>query len=410
MAGFTQSALISKLEELNASQQSIQTLSLWLIHHRKHHSTIVKTWIDEVEKADDHRKLTLMYLANDVIQNSKKKGPEYGKEFGHVLKQAFVSVGDVHCSEKTRSSLSRILNIWEERGVYDKQQIASFRTAFNAALEPQTKRRKLSESNTEVLYDVDAFVSVGDVHCSEKTRSSLSRILNIWEERGVYDKQQIASFRTAFNAALEPQTKRRKLSESNTEVLYDVDGITERHIKLSPKPELRECPETQELIKVLLELETSASSDANIREKIAKLPPEVSEIQLLSKVQDRVAAENLSIQVNEAVDLLTNYNTRLVTEMEDRKRASAMLKDYIAAQRELLEQAEQRLEECQSNLEQVCKVREELQSLAHLPMPEKPLPAAGDLFKIRNHQTNSSGGKHQHNSHSKNKKSSRSSS
>ncbi|KAI5716599.1 hypothetical protein M8J76_009220 [Diaphorina citri] len=342
MAGFTQSALISKLEELNASQQSIQTLSLWLIHHRKHHSTIVKTWIDEVEKADDHRKLTLMYLANDVIQNSKKKGPEYGKEFGHVLKQAFVSVGDVHCSEKTRSSLSRILNIWEERGVYDKQQIASFRTAFNAALEPQTKRRKLSESNTEVL--------------------------------------------------------------------YDVDGITERHIKLSPKPELRECPETQELIKVLLELETSASSDANIREKIAKLPPEVSEIQLLSKVQDRVAAENLSIQVNEAVDLLTNYNTRLVTEMEDRKRASAMLKDYIAAQRELLEQAEQRLEECQSNLEQVCKVREELQSLAHLPMPEKPLPAAGDLFKIRNHQTNSSGGKHQHNSHSKNKKSSRSSS
>ncbi|KAI5694643.1 hypothetical protein M8J75_002589 [Diaphorina citri] len=313
MAGFTQSALISKLEELNASQQSIQTLSLWLIHHRKHHSTIVKTWIDEVEKADDHRKLTLMYLANDVIQNSKKKGPEYGKEFGHVLKQAFVSVGDVHCSEKTRSSLSRILNIWEERGVYDKQQIASFRTAFNAALEPQTKRRKLSESNTEVLYDVD-------------------------------------------------------------------------------------------------ELETSASSDANIREKIAKLPPEVSEIQLLSKVQDRVAAENLSIQVNEAVDLLTNYNTRLVTEMEDRKRASAMLKDYIAAQRELLEQAEQRLEECQSNLEQVCKVREELQSLAHLPMPEKPLPAAGDLFKIRNHQTNSSGGKHQHNSHSKNKKSSRSSS
>jgi hypothetical protein len=59
---------------------------------------------------------------------------------------------------------------------------------------------------------------------------------------------------------------------------------------------------------------------------------------------DRVAAENLSIQVNEAVDLLTNYNTRLVTEMEDRKRASAMLKDYIAAQRELLEQAEQRLE------------------------------------------------------------------
>lgn len=29
-----------------------------------------------------------MYLANDVIQNSKKKGPEYGKEFGVVLEDA----------------------------------------------------------------------------------------------------------------------------------------------------------------------------------------------------------------------------------------------------------------------------------------------------------------------------------
>jgi len=26
-----------------------------------------------------------MYLGNDVIQNSKKKGPEYSKEFGKIL-------------------------------------------------------------------------------------------------------------------------------------------------------------------------------------------------------------------------------------------------------------------------------------------------------------------------------------
>ena len=30
-----------------------------------------------------------MYLANDVIQNSRKKGPEYSKEFGAVLKASF---------------------------------------------------------------------------------------------------------------------------------------------------------------------------------------------------------------------------------------------------------------------------------------------------------------------------------
>jgi regulator of Ty1 transposition protein 103 len=50
MAGFTESALAKKLADLNSSQQSIQTLSLWLIHHRKHHATIVKVWFRELQK------------------------------------------------------------------------------------------------------------------------------------------------------------------------------------------------------------------------------------------------------------------------------------------------------------------------------------------------------------------------
>lgn len=50
MAGFTENALIRKLQDLNSSQQSIQTLSLWLIHHRKHHAAVVKTWFKELMK------------------------------------------------------------------------------------------------------------------------------------------------------------------------------------------------------------------------------------------------------------------------------------------------------------------------------------------------------------------------
>lgn len=54
MAGFTEGALAKKLMDLNASQQSIQTLSLWLIHHRKHHSTIVKVWFKEMCKGNNN--------------------------------------------------------------------------------------------------------------------------------------------------------------------------------------------------------------------------------------------------------------------------------------------------------------------------------------------------------------------
>ena len=39
--------------------------------------------------ANSSRKLTLLYLANDVIQNSKRKGQEYKLEFTRVLPRAF---------------------------------------------------------------------------------------------------------------------------------------------------------------------------------------------------------------------------------------------------------------------------------------------------------------------------------
>ena len=39
--------------------------------------------------AGPSRKLTLLYLANDIVQNSKKKGQEYKAEFTRVLPRAF---------------------------------------------------------------------------------------------------------------------------------------------------------------------------------------------------------------------------------------------------------------------------------------------------------------------------------
>lgn len=94
------------------------------------------------------KKLTFMYLANDVIQNSKKKGPEYGKEFGKMLKNAFTHIGET-CSndDKTLGSLGRILKIWEDRGVYDEKQIEDYRNALNNVGEKTTTTTTSTTSN-----------------------------------------------------------------------------------------------------------------------------------------------------------------------------------------------------------------------------------------------------------------------
>lgn len=59
-----------------------------------------------------------------------------------------------------------------------------------------------------------------------------------------------------------------------------------------------EAPDYDELIKAIMSLENSASSDVNVRELIASFPPEVSEVTLLSKLEDKDAAAKLAAQVN----------------------------------------------------------------------------------------------------------------
>ena len=60
------------------------------------------------------------------------------------------------------------------------------------------------------------------------------------------------------------------------------------HITLSPKLPATDAPEPEELIKSLQSLESAASSDGVVRAKIAELPPEVSDVSLLSKISGNI--------------------------------------------------------------------------------------------------------------------------
>ncbi|XP_055373472.1 regulation of nuclear pre-mRNA domain-containing protein 1B [Condylostylus longicornis] len=350
MSAFTEQALLKKLFELNSSQQSIQTLSLWLIHHRKHHVGIVKTWFKELQKVPEQKKLTYMYLANDVIQNSKKKGPEYGKEFELILNKVFCHICDTCEEEKLYMNLYRILQIWEDRGVYDKKTINEFRNSL-------TKGSGKDENDKKV-----------EVKAPEKRKIETTKTDPIVEK------------------------KHRSSKSTNEDKTKTVD-LQNNIEAVSPQTPIGEPPEPEELVKALTDLENSASSDAAVRERIANLPAEISELHTISKLEDKEAAAKLSKEINEAVQLLNEYNARLAMEMEDRKKLAVMLRNFQAEQKELLEQAEQRLEEYTKKLAKYKDIQKEIKDhLSNLPdlrqLPDvsggflAPLPSAGDLFNI----------------------------
>uniref|UniRef100_G3NM17 Regulation of nuclear pre-mRNA domain-containing protein 1A n=1 Tax=Gasterosteus aculeatus TaxID=69293 RepID=G3NM17_GASAC len=142
MSAFSEAALEKKLSELSNSQQSVQTLSLWLIHHRKHARTIVNVWLNELKKGKVSRKLTFLYLANDVIQNSKKKGPEFTQDFAPVIVDAFKHVyrdGEEGCKKQ----LGRVLSIWQERAVYENNLLEQLSQVLYG--EKKAKKRPYEE-------------------------------------------------------------------------------------------------------------------------------------------------------------------------------------------------------------------------------------------------------------------------
>ncbi|CAG2195827.1 RTT103 [Mytilus edulis] len=235
MSSFTDSNFVKKLSELNNTQQSIQTLSLWLIHHRKHSKTITQVWLRELQKVRPSMRLIYMYLANDVIQNSKKKGPEFTRDFATVMTDAFASATK-DAEEKVKKSVDRILNIWQERGVYSKNTIDKIK----------------SGTGNQIIH--------------KSAISDIAAEINLKRGR---DKKKVEEY-VPVNKVKDPQpvdaappNKKKKKEEMLS---------LREEIELMSKDDTSGPPDAEELVKRLSDLEHSASSDAAVREKIAALP------------------------------------------------------------------------------------------------------------------------------------------
>ncbi|KAL3527806.1 hypothetical protein ACH5RR_012462 [Cinchona calisaya] len=114
---FTEELLAEKLSKLNSTQQCIETLSHWCISHRSKAEQVVAVWDKQFHSSDMAHKVPLLYLANDILQNSKRSGNEFVTGFWKVLPSAIkdmVEKGD----DRGKNAVSRLFTIWEERRVF----------------------------------------------------------------------------------------------------------------------------------------------------------------------------------------------------------------------------------------------------------------------------------------------------
>ncbi|GMP98109.1 hypothetical protein CsSME_00046121 [Camellia sinensis var. sinensis] len=109
--------LAEKLSKLNSSQQSIESLSRWCISHRKRARQIVETWDKASSAAQREQRISFLYLANDILQNSRRKGSEFVNEFWKVLPAALKNVYESD-DDHGKKAACRLVDIWEERKVF----------------------------------------------------------------------------------------------------------------------------------------------------------------------------------------------------------------------------------------------------------------------------------------------------
>ncbi|KAM3958401.1 LOW QUALITY PROTEIN: uncharacterized protein ACR2FA_007550 [Aphomia sociella] len=117
-----------KLMQLKDTQESIQSLSSWCLKQRTQHKRIVSSWLNVLKRVKVEQRLVLFYLANDVIQYSKRKNYEFVESWGLNLQKATPLVRD----EKVRPKILRIFKIWEQRGVYDDEFLSDLTGLLSA--------------------------------------------------------------------------------------------------------------------------------------------------------------------------------------------------------------------------------------------------------------------------------------
>jgi regulator of Ty1 transposition protein 103 len=248
MSVYSDSVLKQKFDKLENTQPSITGLSQWILYHRKRHSESVDIWLKEFLAVSSEKKLILLYLANDVLQESRRKGDEFIKDFEQILEEVVTHLFKM-CASAQVEKAKRLLTIWENRTVFPPNFI---QLVLQKAQQNQVDKKHMIQSmhtNLEVNSNLESMIPehegyeikeelLGPIHDSEGLLEQMLLVLaELRDAKRVQKELESAvkaiSSGAATNEKLE-LIRQGDLSEVNTySVQLDEDNITIKAFKES---------------------------------------------------------------------------------------------------------------------------------------------------------------------------------
>lgn len=173
MASLDDVYIEKRLSSVANTQESIQSLSLWALHHKAQHKQIVNSWLQLLKSATLNLRLNLFYLCNEMVQTCKKRNADLFKDsFKGVLGEAVVFVRD----SPVRSNIERIFRIWIERNVYEADYVDELMTILHNDQPKSPEAKLLAEFKPEKLLDAITILTRISQEVEMKRKKSLEFI------------------------------------------------------------------------------------------------------------------------------------------------------------------------------------------------------------------------------------------
>lgn len=150
---FSANSLIRKLDDLQETQDSIVSISNWILFHQKHIKQITEIWLDYImnhKQSDSKKKLSLLYLCNDVVQQARsKRKQQFLDEFINVLPRALPMVYQ-SVDSSIKPKIERLLGVWQQRKIYSPQEIDTLKQTMKKKKtnNPDSSKEKTTSTST----------------------------------------------------------------------------------------------------------------------------------------------------------------------------------------------------------------------------------------------------------------------
>ncbi|KAL8809416.1 MAG: hypothetical protein Q9200_003426, partial [Gallowayella weberi] len=117
---YTDDAVKAKLSSLNETQESIVSVAQWIMFHRRHADRTCTIWLERMRETTVNKRLTLIYLANEVVQQSKaRRKDDFLIAFSPVIAEA-TATAYKGATNDIQEKIRRTVEVWSQRRIFEK--------------------------------------------------------------------------------------------------------------------------------------------------------------------------------------------------------------------------------------------------------------------------------------------------